>query len=445
MRVTQIETLRLDEFPNILFTRVHTDEGMIGLGETFYGARAVEAYIHETVAPYLLGQDPLEIDRHARGLYGYFGYRSSGAEMRGNSAIDIALWDLFGKATGQPIYQLLGGRSRDAVRVYNTCAGYRYVRNQPRQAVENWGLPQQDEGPYEDLEGFLSRADEVAESLLSEGITGMKIWPFDAYAERSNGQYISLPDLDMALEPFRKIRAAVGNRIDIMVELHSLWSFPAARQICAALEPFQPAWFEDPVKADSIDVLAELASQTRVPIAASETLATRWSYREVLEKKAAGIVMVDVSWTGGISEARKIASLAESHQRPVMFHDCTGPIVLTASTHLSTNAPNALIQEMVRAFYHGWYGELVTVLPEIRDGMITPPPGPGLGTELLPDLWRRPDATVVVSGEEVRTWGGTDLDLNSNPASGDDASAVMPGDGSRGRVVNLLQEGRQRD
>src|SRR5918999_3504819 len=153
MKVVQIDTLRLDEFPNILFVQVHTDEGLMGLGETFFGARAVEAYVHETAAPYLLGKNPLHIDRHSKELYGYRGYRSNGAETRGNSAVDIALWDLFGKVTGQPVYQLLGGKSRERVRTYNTCAGYRYVRETPRQEMGNWGLPEQTaeatEGPYE--------------------------------------------------------------------------------------------------------------------------------------------------------------------------------------------------------------------------------------------------------------------------------------------------------
>ncbi len=408
MKVTGIDTIRLDEFPNLLFTQVHTDGGVTGLGETFYGARAVESYIHETVAPYLLGKDPLEIDRHARGLYGYVGYGGSGAETRGNSAIDIALWDIFGKVTDQPLYQLLGGKTRDAIRIYNTCAGYRYVRSQPRQAVENWGIGiEKSDGPYEDLDAFLFRADELAVGLLEQGITGMKIWPFDPYAEQSGGHYISAPDLDRALEPFRKIRGAVGNAMDIMVEFHSLWDFPMARTICAELEQFSPSWFEDPLKADNIDVLAELARTTRVPIAASESLATRWSFREVLERGAAGIVMVDVSWTGGISEARKIASLAEIHQRPAMFHDCTGPVVLACSTHLALNAPNALVQETVRAFYHGWYGELVTALPPIVDGRIAPPPGPGHGMELLPGLTGRAGVHVMASEDRDRVWAVT--------------------------------------
>jgi L-alanine-DL-glutamate epimerase-like enolase superfamily enzyme len=401
VKVTRVETMRLDEFPNLLFVLVHTDAGVIGLGETFFGARAVEAYLHESVAPYLLGTDPLHIDRHARALYGYLGYRSSGVEMRGNSAIDIALWDIFGQVTGQPISQLLGGPSRDRIRIYNTCAGYRYVRGRPQQAVSNWGLPEEtaeaSDGPYEDLDAFLHRADELALSLREQGISGMKIWPFDPYAEASNGQDISAADLDRALEPFRKIRAAVGNEMDIMVEFHSLWNLPTARRIARALEEFEPYWFEDPLKADNLDALAAYAASTHVPVTVSETLATRWSFREVFERGAAGVAMLDLSWCGGISEAKKIATMAESHQLPVAPHDCTGPVVLVASTHLSINVPNAFIQETVRAYYTGWYTELVTALPDIVDGTIAPPPGPGLGTALRPELWDRPDAHVQVS------------------------------------------------
>ncbi len=441
MKVTRVETIRLDEFPNLLFTRVYTDEGLVGLGETFYGARAVESYIHETVAPYLLDKDPLEIDRHARGLYGYVGYRSSGVEMRGNSAIDIALWDLFGKATDQPLYQLLGGKTRDAIRIYNTCAGYRYVRSQPRQAVENWGIGAEvSQGPYEDLDAFLARADELAVSLLEQGITGMKIWPFDPYAEQSNGHYISAPDLDRALEPFRKIRNAVGNAMDIMVEFHSLWDFPMARMICAALEQFDPFWFEDPLKADNIDTLAELARSTRVPVAASESLATRWSFREVLERNAAAIVMVDLSWTGGVSEARKIAHLAEIYQRPVMFHDCTGPVVLAASTHLSLNAPNALVQETVRAFYSGWYGEFVTALPPIERGVISPAAGAGHGIELLPELTSRADAHVVISDDPGRSWAAI-AELRATGNGSTVPSSLQPPEGEDMHLTDGMTEG----
>jgi galactonate dehydratase len=396
MKVTSLETIHLAEFPNIVWVQVYTDEGLVGLGETFSGAEAVSAYVHESVAPYLLGKDPLQIDRHAKALTGYLGFRSSGVETRGNSAVDIALWDLFGQAVDQPLYQLLGGLSREKIRVYNTCAGYSYVRQRfSRYRVEHWELPDGDgEGPYEDLDGFLHRAGALAESLLSQGITGMKIWPLDPYAEASGGMYISGPDLEKALEPFRKIRAATGSRMDIMVELHSLWNLPAALHIAHALEEFDPFWYEDPIKMDSLGSLAEFARGTKVPVCASETLGGRWAFRDLLELRAVGVVMFDLSWVGGISEAKKIAGMAETYHLPIAPHDCTGPVVLTASVHLSLNAPNALIQEFVRAFYYGWYRDLVTDLPEITHGHFEPPLGPGLGTRLQPGVPKRADATV---------------------------------------------------
>jgi galactonate dehydratase len=396
MKVTGIETLRHQEFPNLLFVRVHTDEGLTGLGETFFGAEAVDAYVHETVAPYLLGRDALQIDAHARALYGYLGYRSTGVEMRGNSALDLALHDLLGKAAGLPLYQLLGGRTRQRIRVYNTCAGYRYVRKRPVQEVGNWGLPEPGEssGPYEDLEAFLHRADELARNLLEQGITGMKIWPFDPYAESSGGHDISAADLNEALEPFRRIRRAVGDRMDIMVEFHSLWDLPTAKRIAHALEEFDIYWFEDPLRADDLDALEEFWQSTEVTVTLSETLATRWSYRELFNRRFSGVCMLDVSWCGGVGEARKIASMAEASQLPVAPHDCTGPVVLAASTHLSAAAPNALIQETVRAYYTGWYRQLVTEVPRVEDGFISPLEAPGLGTELQPGFERRPGVSV---------------------------------------------------
>ena len=140
MKITELETLRIEEFPNLLWLRVHSDEGIVGLGETFLMPRTVEAYLHEVVAPKVFGRDPLAIDRIAKDLVGYLGFRSTGAEMRGNSALDIALWDLFGKAIGQPLAQLLGGFSRESIRTYNTCAGPVYMRKARGQQVANWGL-----------------------------------------------------------------------------------------------------------------------------------------------------------------------------------------------------------------------------------------------------------------------------------------------------------------
>lgn len=392
MRIAAIETIRIAERPNLLWLRVHADDGATGLGETFFGAAAVEAHVHEWIAPRVIGRDPLEIDRLAADLTGYLGFRSSGAEMRGNSAFDIALWDLWGKATGQPVAQLLGGFTRRAIRTYNTCAGTDYIRKATGQTTANYGLGAG--RGYDDLDAFLHRADELALSLLEEGITAMKIWPFDAAAERTRGSDIATADLKAALEPFERIRRAVGDRMDIMVEFHSLWQLVPAIRIARALAPYGTYWHEDPIRMDSLASLRRYAEASPAPISASETLATRWGFRDLLETGAAGIVMLDLSWCGGLSEARKIAAMAEAWHLPVAPHDCTGPVVLAASTHLSLNAPNALVQESVRAFYRTWYRDLVTALPEVKDGMIAPPPGPGLGLDLLPDLDRRPDAIV---------------------------------------------------
>ena len=347
------------------------------------------------MAPKTLGRDPLAIDRIAKDLAGYLGFRSTGAESRGNSALDIALWDLFGKTTGQPIAQLLGGFSRDRIRTYNTCAGSAYMRTAKGQNTGNWGRGA--EKNYDDLDAFLTRADELAAELLAEGITAMKIWPFDIAAEKSDGNNISASDLKTALEPFTKIRKTVGDKMDIMVEFHSLWQLLPAMTIAKALTPYATFWHEDPIKMDSLGDLRRYAAVSPAPICASETLGTRWAFRDLLETGAAGVVMLDVAWCGGLSEARKIAAMAEAWHLPVAAHDCTGPVVLAASTHLSLNAPNALIQESVRGFYRTWYRDLVTALPNINDGFITVPPGPGLGLDLVPDLDKKFTANVRIS------------------------------------------------
>ncbi|MBM3644833.1 MAG: mandelate racemase/muconate lactonizing enzyme family protein [Alphaproteobacteria bacterium] len=393
MKITAVDTLRLGEFPNLVWVRLHTDQGLVGLGETFMGAAAVEAYIHESAAPKLLGRDPIQIEALNRHLLNYLGWRGTGVETRGNSAIDLALWDIFGKAAGLPICEALGGRSRDRIRVYNTCAGYKYIRDERSQAVANWGLGKK-AGPYEDLEAFLHRADELALSLLEEGITGMKIWPFDMAAERTGGWDISPAELEAALEPFAKIRKAVGDRMDVMVEFHSLWSLPMAQRLARALEPFGTYWHEDPIRLDNLADLKAYAQHSKAWVCASETLAYTHSFREYLETGVAGVVMLDLSWCGGLSEARKIAALAEAWHVPVAPHDCTGPVVYAASCHFSLHARNALIQESVRAFYSGWYKELVTELPAITRGEVTVNMRPGLGLELLPDIDRRKDAIV---------------------------------------------------
>jgi L-alanine-DL-glutamate epimerase-like enolase superfamily enzyme len=395
MKITEVETLLLDEFPNLVFVRLHTAEGVVGLGETFFTTDAVASWIHSMAAPYLLGKDPLRIEQHWQGLNGFVGFSSTGVEMRARSAIDVALWDVLGQVCRQPLHQLLGGAVRDRVPLYNTCAGYAYVRKSLERYIEKnpaAAAPAMNAaGPCEDLQAFTHRAGDLAQSLLSEGIRGMKIWPFDPYADKSGGHSISVGDLKSALQPFEKIRAAVGDQIEIMVELHSMWDLPTAIKIARAVEPFEPAWFEDPIKMDDLGALAKFSQATRVPTAASETLATRWSFRELLERRVAGMIIYDPTWVGGVSEGKKVAAMAEAYQLPATPHDCVGPVSFAVAVHLSVNAPNTPIQEFVRAFYTSWYRELVTELPKVSHGCVEPLTGPGLGTQLLPDRISRPD------------------------------------------------------
>ncbi|OHV84081.1 mandelate racemase/muconate lactonizing enzyme family protein [Ensifer sp. LCM 4579] len=391
MRITALETLRTEEFSNVLWVRIHTDQGTIGLGETFYGAGAVEAHIHDTLAGRLLGQDPLRIEALNRVMTDLpMAQASTGVEYRAASAIDIALWDLFGKACGQPVYQMLGGLAAEKLRVYNTCAGYGYVRSHNIRPVDTWNIGA-GEGPYEDLAGFMTDAGALAENLLESGISAMKIWPFDPPAQENRGLFITTEQMKKAIEPFEKIRKAVGDKMEIMVEFHSLWNLPTAKKIARALEPYSPTWYEDPIRMNSPQALAEYAAATDVWVCASETLGSRFPYKDMLDRNATHVVMVDLCWTGGLTEGRKIASLADTYHRPFAPHDCTGPVGFAAAVHASFSQPNTLIQESVRAFYTGWYKELVTVVPTIKDGYALPMEGPGLGTDLLPEVYKRPD------------------------------------------------------
>ncbi len=266
MKITAIETIQVREYPNLLWVQVETDAGLTGLGETFRGADAVAGQIHGLTAPYLLGRDPLQIERHSHALVnGMLGFASTGAELRAASAIDIALWDILGQASGLPLYQLLGGLSRESVRVYNTCAGYTYNNRAARKREIASGDAARPEGPYDDQVAFVHAADELAHSLLEEGYGAMKIWPFDVFAEASGGLFISAADLALGLEPFEKIRRAVGDRIEIMCEFHSMWNLPTAKRIAHALEPLRPFWSEDPIRMNNVAALRDYAAATTIP------------------------------------------------------------------------------------------------------------------------------------------------------------------------------------
>lgn len=375
MRITAIETIHLARGITVhagpiqwLWVRLHTDTGLTGLGETYPHPEAEKAVVERSLAPVLLGRDPLQIDRLWTDMFQAISYSGwGGAEMRAISAVDLALWDLAGKVAGQPVYQLLGGASRESIRVYNTC--------------------------YDHVD-FLREPVRLARELAQSGIRAMKIWPFDPIAAETRGQYITADQMRQGIEPLRLIREEFGDSMDVAMEFHGYWNLPCAIRIAQALEPYSPLWLEEMLPQDNLAAYRELAQATRLPLCLSERLMTRWGFRELLENRAARIIMPDICWCGGISEARKIAMLAETQYLPVAPHNCGGPLLHMASAHLAANVTNLYILETVRRHYLEEYVGIVTNRLPAVGGVIPLPPGPGLGVELHPDVLERTDLTI---------------------------------------------------
>jgi len=398
MKITAVETFRPHEHANVVLLRLRGDDpSLVGHGETFYAASSVEAYIHDVVSPILFSLEVADPASVIAALTPYVGYLGSGVETRAISAVDIALWDLYARSIDRSLSDALGGAVREDIAIYNTCAGTRYVQGAAGQSVANWGLPQGAPGPFEDLHAFMTRPGELAQELVESEIGGMKVWPFDPYAERHGGRFIERDELTRGVGVVEAIRAAVGDRIDVMVELHGFWDLPTAWRIVQALDGLDVAWIEDPIRADHIEALASLTARSPIPIAGGETVAGAPAFRRLLAADALDIPIVDPTWTGGLTEAVRVARLAKEYGRPVAAHDCTGPISLAVCTHLSLTQPNALVQETVRAHYHGWYADLVTQLPPISAGRISAPAGVGLGLEFVADLGSRPDVSVRIT------------------------------------------------
>jgi L-alanine-DL-glutamate epimerase-like enolase superfamily enzyme len=378
MKITAIETIHLAREITVhagpmqwLWVRIHTDEGITGLGETYPSVIAEKAVVHR-LAPLLIGRNPLQIDRLWADMFLAVSWAGwGGAEMRAISAIDIALWDLAGKAAGMPVYQLLGGASRESIRIYNTC--------------------------YDHID-FNTEPVRLAESLLESGVRAMKIWPFDRIALANGGQYITPDQMRAGLEPLRAIRERFGDAMDVAMEFHGFWNLPSASRIARALEPLDPMWLEEMLPQDNLAAYTELRRETRLPLCISERLMTRWGFRELLENRAASIVMPDICWCGGISEAKKIASMAETHYLPVAPHNCGGPVLHFASAHLAANAVNLFIMETVRRNYLEDHQGILTMNLVPQNGQLALPPGPGLGIELHPEMLKRPDVTRDTTG-----------------------------------------------
>jgi galactonate dehydratase len=351
-----------------LWIRLHADNGLTGLGETYPCAAAEAAVIRQSLAGVLLGNDARQIDRLWQEMFLAVSYHGwAGAEMRAISAVDMALWDLAGKAAGLPVYQLLGGASRETIPVYNTC--------------------------YDHVD-FIQDPERLASELLASGIGAMKIWPFDPIAHRTKGLSISPDQMRVGIEPLSRIRERFGDSIAVAMEFHGYWNLPCAKRIAQALEPLEPMWLEEMLPQDNLRAYAELARTTRLPLTISERLMTRYGFRELMENQAAAIIMPDISWCGGISEAKKIATMAETWFLPVAPHNCGGPVLHFASAHLAANLTNLQILETVRRHYLDEYRGLLTADLVVEGGVLPLPPGPGLGVELASGVMERENVAV---------------------------------------------------
>ena len=419
MRITRIETVRFDPasvgrenskarlaMPNNVWVQIHTDDGLAGLGETYYGPRAVSAIIHDFLAPILLGRSAFDIENHWNNMFSMTNFCGfAGAEARAISAIDIALWDLLGQYTGQPIYNLLGGRNRERVPVYNTCVS---------------------SGKYDDWHACTEgRAGELAVDLLKQGYTAMKIWPFDRFgwtlggptqtetaalwggdSERKSAAVgvrahdLSESDLQQGIQVVADIRRATGGKMNVAIEGHARWDLPCAVRIARALEPFNVMWLEEVMPPDNVDAFVRLKQQTTVPLCQSERLITRYAFRQFIEKNAADIIMPDIVWCGGITEANKIATLADTYYLPITSHDTVGPVALLAAAHLMLHIPNGRIMEMVRGYTEGWYQDVLDEPFIIREGQLLLKGKPGLGARLRPEFLNSSNAIIECSREK---------------------------------------------
>jgi L-alanine-DL-glutamate epimerase-like enolase superfamily enzyme len=375
MRITAVETIHLLRSITVhagpiqwLWVRIHTDAGLVGLGETYPFPEAEKAVILRSLAPVLLGRDPSQIDRLWADMFQAISYSGwAGAEMRAISAVDVALWDLAGKAANLPLYQLLGGASRSSIRTYNTC--YDFI-------------------------DFMTEPARLAGELAKNGIHAMKIWPFDGVAKETGGQFITAEQMRGAIEPLRLIRDEFGDSMDVAMEFHGYWSLPCAIRIAQALEPYSPMWLEEMLPQDNLASYRELAAATRLPLCLSERLMTRWGFRELIQDRAARIIMPDICWCGGISEAKRISVMAETYYLPIAPHNCGGPVLHAASLHLAANVTNLHILESVRKHYQDEYSGIVTRTLAPVAGTFALPPGPGLGLELCGDILARSDVRV---------------------------------------------------
>lgn len=365
VKITKLETFLVK--PRWLFLKIHTDEGLVGLGEPILEGRALTcAQAVDELAPYLIGKDPQRVVHHWQAMYRHAFYRGGPILTSALSGVEQALWDLAGKALGVPVYTLFGGPTRDRIRIY---------KGGPRpDTIQEW---------------------------VQAGFTAFKT----GVAGRRPARVVeNVAFIDRAVQHFAALREAAGPEVDIAIDFHGAVPPQTSKLLIKALEPYQPLFIEEPVQCQNVDVLADIARGTHLPIATGERLFTKWGFREVLEKRAASILQPDLSHAGGIHEAHIIAGMAEAYYAAVAPHCPLGPIALAACIQLDATIPNFLAQE------HSSLGEGYLVQPfVVRDGFVDLPTGPGLGIELDEDAmadkidhdWRNPERYLPDDGSVV--------------------------------------------
>lgn len=367
MKITKLETFLVK--PRWLFLKIHTDEGLVGLGEPILEGRALTcAQAVAELAPYLVGQDPTRIVHHWQAMYRHAFYRGGPILTSALSGVEQALWDLSGKALGVPVYRLLGGPTRERIRMY------KHVGD--AQAIKEW---------------------------MAQGFTAFKTGVHGGRPAR----IIETPGfVDRAAAYFWSLREAAGPEADIAIDFHGAISPQTAKLLIKALEPYQPMFIEEPCQCQNVDVMADIARGTHLPIAAGERIFTKWGFRELLEKGAASILQPDLCHAGGILEVRLIAGMAEAYYAGIAPHNPLGPISLAACIQLDATIPNFIAQE------HVTLGEGYLKNPfVVKDGFVELPTAPGLGIELDEDAledkidhdWRNPERYLEDDGS-VTDW-----------------------------------------
>jgi len=353
MKVERVETFLTNAgLRNYLFVRLTTDTGLTGLGEASleWQEKTVETLIHEWVADRTVGADPFDVERVVGGMI-RDQYQGGATVMTAISGVEIALWDLMGKACGQPVYRLLGGRVRDRLPAY----------------ANGWY------GGLRTAREYAARAKEV----VRRGYRALKFDPFGtAWKEMDRAAMEEAEALVTA------VREAVGNDVEVMIEVHGRLSAACAIEMGKRLARHRPAWYEEPVTPHSLDLLRDVKQALPFPIAAGERLTALQEFFRLASLRAADVVQMDPAHCGGLLVSRKIAAFAEAQDLRIAPHCSVGPVALCASLHLDWASPNAFIQEDFSAFDVPWRKDLVRGWDPVREGTFVLPDKPGLGIEL---------------------------------------------------------------